>query len=159
MNYKVKGTDKDLFLKPLEKLFGLENSMFSFENTVIVDDSLVKQVTNFPWGVLLLEAWTYKGHGPTDRFLIDELLPWFQRLHISRPQSLCGYKKDNNLGRLHLSQEDDKEEYEELAQAVRESNSLYDEWRVNNPKRVVLFEESDKAQHTELEFRSLERAE
>ena len=50
MNYKVKGTDKDLFLKLLEKLFGLENSMFSFENTVIVDDSPVKQVTNFPWG-------------------------------------------------------------------------------------------------------------
>ena len=72
---------------------------------------------------------------------------------------LCGYRKDNNLGHLHLSQEDDKEEYEELVQAVRESNSLYDEWRVNNPKRVVLFEESDKAQHTKLEFRSLERAE
>jgi hypothetical protein len=36
---KVKGTNKDLFFKPLDKLFKSQNSKFSSSNTIIVDDS------------------------------------------------------------------------------------------------------------------------
>jgi len=75
VNYKVKGTDKDLFLKPLDKLFGLENLIFSLENKIIVD-SPVKHITNFSRSVLLVETWLYQEDWATNKTLINDLLSW-----------------------------------------------------------------------------------
>jgi len=80
--------DKDLFLKPLDKLFGLENLIFSIENTIIVNDSPLKHVMNFSRSVLLVETWLYQRNGAIDKTLIDDLLLWIQCLHLSKPESL-----------------------------------------------------------------------
>jgi NLI interacting factor-like phosphatase len=159
VNYKVKGTDKDLFLKPLDKLFELQDSIFSFQNTIIVDDSPMKHVTNFSWSVLLFETWSYKGEGAMDENLMGDILPWIRRLHLSKPESLSTFRRNNKTGRRHLLQEQDGAEYDELTQAVEESNSIYDEWKANNPNVVMMFEESNRAQHGGLEFHSNEGAE
>ena len=52
---KVKDTHKDIFLKALSKgLFGKFNSKFTKENTIIVNNSLVKYILNNLENVLLL---------------------------------------------------------------------------------------------------------
>ena len=54
---KVKGTKKDLFLKTLQKhLFFSFGGRYSTDNTINVDDSLVKQVLNPSENIILLET-------------------------------------------------------------------------------------------------------
>ena len=54
---KVKGTKKYLFLKMLQKhLFSRFKGRYSTDNTIIVDDSLVKHVLNFPENIILPET-------------------------------------------------------------------------------------------------------
>ena len=72
-NFKVKGTNKDLFLKSLDKLFDSVNSKFSTHDTIIIDDSREKHVMNEPENVVLPVSWSKLDD--SDRFLVDELLP------------------------------------------------------------------------------------
>lgn len=85
MNYKENKTNKDLFLKSLEKLFKLKDS-FSFENnTVIVNDRLAKHFTNNLMNMVLFNLWSYEKYRARDGILIDHLLPWIQILHSAKP--------------------------------------------------------------------------
>ena len=83
-SFKEPGSDKDLFLKNLDSWFNQSSWSFAAENTVIVDDSPVKHILNKSENVILPESWSYRGSGPWDKFLLDILLPWFQRLHGAR---------------------------------------------------------------------------
>jgi hypothetical protein len=114
VNYKVKGTDEDLFLKPLERLFDMEDSIFSRENTIIVDDSPTKQVTNNPENVIPFDMWFYQGYGAMDGILIDHLLPYIWHLHKARPTKLYSFWRDDAMGHFHLFDESDLTEFIEL---------------------------------------------
>jgi NLI interacting factor-like phosphatase len=150
-NYRVRRMDKDLFLKPLDKLFQLENSVFSLNNTIIVDDSLAKHITNFLRNVILFETWSYQGDRASDGILIDHLLPWIQRLHLAKPQSLYSYRLDNLIGRWTLGEEPNSSEYMELVGAINESNSLYNEYQESCAQINLTFEESNRSQYGKLQ--------
>jgi len=128
MNYKVKGIDKNIFFKPLDKLFELENSIIFFDNIIMVNDNLAKYIMNCPSNVILFESLSYEGDGALDGILIDHLLPWIQCLHLVRLESLYSYWLDNIIGWLSLIQEPIGKEYVELVEVVEECNRLYDEW-------------------------------
>ena len=124
--FKVPGTDKDLFLKNLDRLFKDRRGSFSSDNTVIVDDSPVKHIMNRPHNVILPDSWSYRGNGLRDSFLFDVLLPWFQRLHIARDQGLKAFKENGprRIGRRMLCDERNRKEYEVLMEVVHASSSL-----------------------------------
>jgi hypothetical protein len=121
-NLKVKGTNKDLFLKPLDKVFETPNSKFNSSNIIIVDDSREKHVLNEPENVVLPMSWS-QDHA-SDRFLVDELLPWIQRLHQCRGQGLLSFRREDNIGRRMLIEETDSREYDELMSAIESSKTL-----------------------------------
>lgn len=121
-NWKVKGTNKDLFLKPLDKLFGTMNSKFNAHDTIIIDDSRDKHVLNEPENVVLPESWI--AADASDRFLVDELLPWIQRLHQSRGQGLLSFRREDNIGRRMLTEEPISDEYDELIRVIETSRTL-----------------------------------
>lgn len=124
-NLKVKGTNKDLFLKPLDKLFDALDSKFHPHDTIIIDDSREKHVVNEPENVVLPVSWSERD--VSDRFLVDELLPWIQRLHQSRGRSLLSFRGEDNIGRRMLSEEADSTEYDELISTVETSRKLVHE--------------------------------
>ena len=126
-NFKVKGTNKDLFLKPLDKLFDLTNSKFSSINTVIVDDSPEKHVLNEPENVVLPQSWSEGNDGASDRFLVDDLMPWIQRLHNSKGQGLLTFRRNDNIGRRMLIEEADTSEYDEVVNAIDSSKIIANE--------------------------------
>ena len=79
---KVKGTHKDIFLKTLSKdLFMKFNGIFRTNNTIIIDDSPMKDILNNSKNVLFLVSWSHDGRGQNNTFLINMLLPWLQQLH------------------------------------------------------------------------------
>ena len=79
---KVNGTHKDIFLKTLNKgLFCRFNGKFTKDNTIIIDDSLVKHILNDSKNVLLSVSWSHNGAGPSNTFLMDTLLPCLQNVH------------------------------------------------------------------------------
>lgn len=121
-NFKVKGTNKDLFLKPLDKLFEPQNSKFSCSNTIIVDDSREKHILNEPENVVLPVSWSR--FEERDRFLVDDLLPWIQRLHRCRGQGLLSFRRNDNIGRRMLIEEPDTREYDELIVAIETSKAI-----------------------------------
>jgi hypothetical protein len=121
-NLKVKGTKKDLFLKPLDRLFDTVNSKFNAHDTIIIDDSRDKHVMNEPENVVLPESWTEAA--TSDRFLVDELLPWIQRLHRSRGQGLLSFRRDDDIGRRMLIEESNSDEYDELVALIETSRTL-----------------------------------
>ena len=121
-NLKVKGTNKDLFVKPLDKLFDPTGSKFSSSNTIIVDDSREKHVLNEPEIVVLPILWSQ--HDVVDRFLVDELLPWIQRLHQCRGQGLLSFRREDNIGHRMLIEEPDTQEFDELMSAIENSRTL-----------------------------------
>ena len=62
---KVKGTHKDIFLKTLSKnLFHTCNGKFTKDNTIIIDNSLVKHILNDFENVLLPVSWWHDGANP-----------------------------------------------------------------------------------------------
>ena len=76
MFLKVKGTDKDVFLKTLSVgLFPKYLDFFTPDNTIIVDDSAYKHVLNNPENVLLADLWTSNSAGANDTFFLFVLLP------------------------------------------------------------------------------------
>lgn len=61
---KMKGMNKDIFLKILKKcFFGKYGGRCNKESIVVIDDSLVKYILNDFENVVLLELWFYKGLG------------------------------------------------------------------------------------------------
>lgn len=45
-NFKVKGTNKDLLRKPVDKLFDSVNSKFNVHDTITIDNSREKHIMN-----------------------------------------------------------------------------------------------------------------
>jgi len=84
-NYKVRGMDKDLFIKSLIKLYKLRGSIFSKNIIVIINDRSKKYFLNNPVNVVLFDPWSFEGYGARDGILIGHLLPWIRRLHSERP--------------------------------------------------------------------------
>ena len=122
---KVKNSDKEVFLKTLSTdVFPKYNSVFTKENTIIIDDSPYKHVLNDPQNVVLLDTWSYKGDGWNDTFLLNVLLPWLQRLHNSAELGLRSFRRENRLGRPTLCSDPLGLEYRELTQAIMISNGL-----------------------------------
>ena len=122
---KVKGTEKDVFLKTLAHgLFPVDPECFTNNNTIVVDDSAYKHVLNNPENVLLSETWSYKGDGPNDTFLLGILLPWLQRLHNSADLGLRSFRIANPLGLSTLCSDPYNVEYIELTAAIAKSNHL-----------------------------------
>ena len=122
---KVKGTDKDIFLKTLsQELFSKHGDSFSKDNTIIVDDSPYKHVENDPRNVLLSYTWLYKGLGRQDKFLLDTLLPWLRKLHNSAALGLANFREDNHLGLEALSERADTLEYTDLVAAIEKSKGV-----------------------------------
>ena len=74
---KVRGIYKDIFLKTLSKgLFTKFNGKFRKNNTIIIDDCLVKHILNDLENVLFLVLWSHDGASQNNTFLINTLLPW-----------------------------------------------------------------------------------
>lgn len=124
--YKEPGTNKDLFLKNLDVLFGHARGGFSCENTVIVDDSPRKHIMNKPENVILPESWSNRGNGDKDNFLMTILLPWFQKLHVHLDVGLKSFRdnKTGRIGRRMLCEERNRQEYNKLMEVVRGSPSV-----------------------------------
>ncbi|CAA9589412.1 hypothetical protein AVDCRST_MAG81-4655 [uncultured Synechococcales cyanobacterium] len=122
---KVKGTEKDVFLKTLSTgLFSQYRGSFTMENTIIVDDSAYKHVLNNPENVLLADSWSPNGDSANDTFLLGVLLPWLQRLHTSADLGLRSFRLQNPLGRPSLCQDPHCGEYLELTHAIEMSRGL-----------------------------------
>ena len=82
---KVKGTDKDLFLKTIQNhLFSSFGDRYSVDNTIVVDDSPIKHILNPSENIILPETWMFAGAGQVDIYLMDTLLPWVLQLHLNR---------------------------------------------------------------------------
>lgn len=122
---KVKGMDKDVFLKTLSVgLFSKYSELFTMENTIIVDDNAYKHVLNNPENVLLADTWSLIGAGVNDTFLLSVLLPWLQRLHNSADLGLCIFRRQNPLGHPLLGSDPDNVDFIELTRAIHLSNEL-----------------------------------
>jgi hypothetical protein len=119
---KVKGTEKDVFLKTLSTgLFTKPSSVFTKDNTIVVDDSPYKHVLNSPENLVLTDSWTYEAGGENDTFLLNVLLPWLQRLHSSPGMDLKSFRLQNPLGRPSMSSDPYDLEYMQLLHAIQMS--------------------------------------
>ena len=122
---KVKGTNKEVFLKTLSKsFFSKYGDDFTKDNTIIVDDSPYKHVLNDPQNVLLSDTWSYKGDGRHDSFLLNVLLPWLRNLYNSADLGLSKFREENRLGHAALCTDPCNVEYIELITAIRKSDDL-----------------------------------
>ena len=122
---KVKGTHKDIFLKTLSKgLFTKFNGKFRKNNTIIIDDNLVKHILNDSENVLFPMSWSHDGAGRNDTFLIDTLLPWLQQLHRTEDVRVAARVLDK-IGQPILSDDpSSKEYYVEIMEAVENARML-----------------------------------
>jgi hypothetical protein len=122
---KVKGTDKQLFLKSIEKqLFLRFNGRYLPENIVVVDDSPVKHVLNPIENVILLESWSFEGEGQSDTYLIDTLLPWILQLHQNQEQGIGNFQKVNKIGRPMMCEDPFDPNFGELNKTIEEDAKL-----------------------------------
>ena len=106
---RSKKTGEVVYLKPLERFDRLDPSVFTPENTIMVDCSPARHIHNELSNVILLKKWSYLDWGAQDLILIDNLLPYIQRLHDERPSLLFDFKWDNLMGLLHLMEENSSE--------------------------------------------------
>ena len=122
---KVKGTDKDMFLKTLSKgLFAKFNGKFIKKNTIIIDDSLVKHILNDSENVLFPVSWSSDGAGQNDTFLIDKLLPWLRQLHGFEDVRVAA-KVLEKVGQPMLCDDpSSREYYVEIKQAIDSAHML-----------------------------------
>ena len=73
---KVKSTHKDIFLKTLSKdLFTKFNGKFRKNNTIIINDRLVKHILNDSENVLFPVLWLHDGASHNHTFLINMFIP------------------------------------------------------------------------------------
>ena len=126
VSFKELGTYKDLFLKNLESLFSSSKGNFSCNNTVIVDDSPRKHIMNKPENVVLPDAWSNRGNGEKDSFLLNVLLPYFRRLHTNQDVGLKSFQTSGpgRIGWRMLCEERNRREFEKLMEVVRGSTSV-----------------------------------
>jgi NLI interacting factor-like phosphatase len=119
-SYKELGTNKELYLKNMDVLFGDSRVHLASHNTVIVDDSPRKHIMNNPENVILLDSWYNRSNGEKDSFLLDILLPWFQSLHMNRDVGLKSFRKNTKwrIGRQMLCDERGHREYDKLMEVV-----------------------------------------
>ena len=133
---RSKKTKEVVYLKPLEKLCQLDPSVFTPENTIMVDCGPARHIYNEPSNVILLEKWSYLDWVAQDSILIDNLLPYIQRLHNERPSSLFDFRWDNLLGLPHLMEENSSECWK-LEVAVELSIDTFGRWKDIDPWNVV----------------------
>ena len=116
----VPGTQKELFLKNLETLFGGCRGIFNSGNTIIVNDNPLKHIMNRPENVMLSNPWLNRGNGDRDTSLLRTLLPWFQRLHLTRYQGLKSFREHgpNMIGQKMLCDEQNRIEYNKVMEVV-----------------------------------------
>ena len=126
---KVKGTYKDIFLKTLSKgLFGRFNGKFTKENSLVINDSLVKHILNNLGNVLLLVSWLYEEDGPSDTFLIDSLVPCLQKLHRSQDIRLAE-RIHHKIGQSLLSDNpSSKDEHVKIKEALDNAHKFFHEF-------------------------------
>ena len=126
VSFKEPRTDKDLFLKNLELLFSSSRGNFTCNNTVIVDDSPRKHIMNKLENVVLPDAWSNRGNGDKDTFLLNVLLPYFRRLHANQDVGLKSFRTSGpgRIGRRMLCEERNRREFEKLMEVVRGSTSV-----------------------------------
>ena len=119
--FMVPGTQKELFLKNLDTLFGGYREIFNSGNTIIVDNNPLKHIMNKLENVVLPNPWLNHGNGDQDTFLLHTLLPWFQRLHLARYQGLKSLREHgpNRIGQKILCNERNCTEYNKLMEIVR----------------------------------------
>ena len=120
VSFKEPGTDKELFLKNLESFFSSSRGNFSCNNTVIVDNSPHKHFMNKPENVVLPDAWSNRGNGDKDTFLLNVLLPYFRRLHANRDVGLKSFQTSGlgRIGRRMLCEKRNRREFEKLMEVV-----------------------------------------
>jgi hypothetical protein len=122
---KVKGTEKPVFLKVLQKeLFFGFNGRYAKDNTIIVDDSPPKHMLNPFENVILPEAWTFTGIGQADTFLMDTLLPWILQLHMNREQGIRAFQNVNQIGCPMMCDDPFDLEYGDLMQAIKDDGYI-----------------------------------
>ena len=126
---KVKGTNKDLFLKMLKKhLFDTFEGRYSADNTIIVDDSPMKHVLNPAENVILPETWAYAGAGQADTYLMDTLLPWLLQLHRNREQGIQEFRKLNRIGRPMMCEDPFDFDYAEILEAIEDDKRISEQF-------------------------------
>jgi hypothetical protein len=122
---KMKGTKKELFLKTIHKhLFSSFGGKYSLENTIIVDDSLVKHVLNPLENVILPESWTFAGAGQLDTYLMDTLLPWVLQLHVNREQGIQTFWNHNRIGRPMMCEDPFNLDFSEITKAIEDDQRI-----------------------------------
>lgn len=118
---KVKGTQKDVFLKTLSKhLFPSFGGHYSGFNTLVVDDSPLKHILNNPGNVILPDSWSNDSRGQSDTFLIGTLLPYLRHIH-SRQNILLGRREQPRIGQRMMNEDPDNIEYNEVLKALDNS--------------------------------------
>jgi hypothetical protein len=122
---KVKGTEKELYLKSIQKyLFSGFRGRYCAENTVVVDDSPMKHVLNLSENVILPESWTFVGASESDSFLMDTLLPWVLQLHVNQDQGIRMFRNLNKIGRPMMCEDPFDLDYSEIIKAIEDDMKL-----------------------------------
>lgn len=121
---KVKGTQKDVFLKTLAtQLFPRFNGQYSGLNTIVVDDSPLKHILNNFGNVLLPDTWVNNYRGQSDTFLGGSLLPYLWHIH-SRQDILLGRNEQPRIGQRMMNEDPKSVEYNEVLEAIDRSHWL-----------------------------------
>ena len=81
---------------------------------------------NKPENVVLPDAWSNRGNGDKDTFLLNVLLPYFRRLHENQDVGLKSFRTSGpgRIGRRMLCEERNRREFEKLMEVVRGSTSV-----------------------------------
>jgi hypothetical protein len=123
----VKGTEKPLFLKNIQKcLFHDFNGRYSVDNTIIVDDSPIKHVLNPSENIILPEPWTFASTGQSNTYLMDTLLPWVLQLHVNREQGIWNFRNVNKIGRPMMCEDPFDLDFVELMKSIEDDSKMTD---------------------------------
>jgi len=121
---KVKGTQKDVFLKTLaRKLFPYFGGHYTGLNTLVVDDSPLKHILNDARNVLLPDSWSNNYRGQSDSFLIEILLPYLRHIHYRR-DILLGRGDQPRIGQRMMNEDPNNVEYIDVLKAIDNSQRL-----------------------------------
>ena len=116
-----------IFMKVLlEQLFH-ESSPFTKENTLLIDDSREKSVSNEQGNTIFQKPWT--DDDENDNVLLGRLLPWLESLHNGCPAGqLRQYVNANRIGLGPPTRDDDlvQEMMALMREAARERGARYE---------------------------------
>ena len=80
-------------------------SLFTNDNTILIDDSPEKSVCNESGNAIFLESWSQ--NEPESNYLLDTLAPWLTRLNTQcMPRFLWEYVDRNRIGYSSLAADD-----------------------------------------------------